>query len=108
MAHMVRRDPSYKRGLPKPKESPAYLTDFKNYDSTLQDTQNLTPEQEAATIGYLDDRNKADLRKTTDALIADFLLSGGTITKWPKEHRILPRWTTVSVPGANETKPTRT
>ena len=92
MAHMVRRDPSYKRGLPKPKESPAYLTDFKNYDCPPVGTSRS-------------DLNKAALRDEINAMVAAY---NGTVTKWPKEHRILPRWTTVSVPGANETKPTRT
>lgn len=89
MAHQTRRDPAYTRGLPKPVEHPAYLTDFQNYDSTLLDPQNLTPVQEDAVIGTLDDRNKARLRDLTDALTADFLLAGGAISYWPAHHRTL-------------------
>lgn len=90
MAQIIRRDPSYTRGLPKPKEYPAHLTDFCNYDTVLLDmVESLSPEQAASIIATLDSLDKPRLREATDALVADFIAGGGNITCWPTHHRAL-------------------
>jgi hypothetical protein len=92
MAQIIRRDPSYKRGLPKPQETPAYLTDFTNYDTVLIGMVGGIPLDTDSThtvIASLDSLDKPRLRDATNALIADYIESGGQITCWPKGYRVL-------------------